>query len=115
MGVVYEAQQISMGRQVALKVWPFAALANEMPLRRFRNEVRAVATLEHPNIVTVYSIGEERGVHYYAMQLIRGRSLAETIELLARLTNGPQQLDDDSISRLLDSNDPSRQCAGPRP
>jgi eukaryotic-like serine/threonine-protein kinase len=105
MGVVYEAQQISMGRQVALKVLPFAALANEMPLRRFKNEVRAVATLQHPNIVTVYSIGEERGVHYYAMQLIRGRSLAETIEQLASLKNDPQPLDGDSISRLLDSSD----------
>lgn len=111
MGVVYEARQISMGRQVALKILPFAALADEMPLRRFKNEVRAVATLDHPNIVTVYSIGEESGVHYYAMQLIRGRSLAETIEQLAKLKNSPQPVDGDSISQLLDSCDSSSASA----
>lgn len=80
MGVVYEAEQISMGRHVALKVLPFVALAHENSLQRFRNEVRAAAALDHPNIVSVYSVGEERGVHYYAMQLVRGRSLAELIE-----------------------------------
>ena len=101
MGVVYEAHQISMGRRVALKVLPFAALADEIPLRRFRNEVRAVATLEHPNIVSVYSIGEERGVHYYAMQLIRGPSLAELIRQLAAQKDNHQSLDGDSISRLI--------------
>lgn len=111
MGVVYEAQQLSMGRQVALKVLPFASLANEMPLRRFKNEVRAVATLEHPNIVSVYSIGEERGVHYYAMQLIRGPSLAEVIRQLAELKNNHQPVDGDSISRLVSSCDPSEPVA----
>ncbi|MEQ8848695.1 protein kinase [Botrimarina sp.] len=79
MGAVYEAEQISMGRRVALKVLPFAALAQSNALQRFRNEVRAVAALDHPNIVSVYSVGEERGIHYYAMRLIRGQSLAEAI------------------------------------
>ncbi|MGI9470266.1 MAG: serine/threonine protein kinase, partial [Rubripirellula sp.] len=69
MGVVYEAHQISMGRRVALKVLPLAALAQERGVQRFHNEVRAVAALDHPNIVSVYSVGEERGVHYYAMRL----------------------------------------------
>jgi serine/threonine protein kinase/TPR repeat protein len=79
MGTVYEAEQITMGRRVALKVLPFAALAHEKSLQRFRNEVRAAAALDHPHIVSVYSVGEERGVHFFAMQLIRGQTLADLI------------------------------------
>jgi serine/threonine protein kinase len=82
MGTVYEAEQLSMGRRVALKVLPFAALAQDKSLQRFRNEVRAAAALDHPHIVSVYSVGEERGVHYYAMQLVRGQSLADLIAQL---------------------------------
>jgi serine/threonine protein kinase/WD40 repeat protein len=87
MGVVYEAEQISLGRRVALKVLPFAAMLNQQQLVRFRNEARAAATLDHPNIVSIYSVGVERGVHFYAMQLIDGESLAQVI---ARL-HGEQQ------------------------
>ncbi len=79
MGVVYEAEQLSLGRRVALKVLPFAAMLGDMQLKRFHNEARAAATLDHPNIVAVHFVGVERGVHYYAMQLIEGRSLAEVI------------------------------------
>ena len=79
MGVVYEAEQISLGRRVALKVLPFAAMLDKQQLARFKNEARAAATLDHPNIVPIYSVGCERGVHYYAMQLIEGRTLAEVI------------------------------------
>src|SRR4051794_94916 len=82
MGVVYEAEQLSMGRRVALKILPFVAIAEDKALQRFRNEVRAAAALDHPHIVSVYSVGEERGVHYYAMQLVRGQSLAELIRQL---------------------------------
>jgi serine/threonine protein kinase/Tfp pilus assembly protein PilF len=79
MGVVYEAEQLSLGRRVALKVLPFAAMLDKQQLARFKNEARAAATLDHPNIVAIYSVGTERGVHYYAMQLIEGWSLAEII------------------------------------
>lgn len=79
MGVVYEAEQLSLSRVVALKVLPFAALLDSRQLQRFRNEARAAATLDHPHIVPVYSVGTERGVHYYAMQLIDGQNLAELI------------------------------------
>jgi len=85
MGVVYEAAQLSMGRNVALKVLPFAAMLDPKALRRFQNEVRAAATLDHPHIVPVYSVGEERGIHYYAMHLIRGPSLATLLEQLRAL------------------------------
>jgi len=80
MGVVYEAEQLSLGRLVALKVLPFANMLDQKQLVRFKNEARAAATLEHPNIVPVYAIGIERGVHYYAMKLIPGQSLAEVIK-----------------------------------
>ena len=57
MGVVYEAEQLSLERRVALKVLPFAAILDERQLRRFKNEARASAMLKHPNIVNVYSVG----------------------------------------------------------
>ena len=84
MGIVYEAEQVSMDRKVALKVLPLAGLIEERKIRRFQNEVRAVAALNHPNIVPVFMIGEERGTHYYAMQLIRGRSLSEIVASLRK-------------------------------
>lgn len=79
MGVVYEAEQLLLGRRVALKVLPFAAMLDERNRTRFQNEARAAATLHHPNIVPVYAVGIERGIHYYAMQFIEGQSLAELL------------------------------------
>jgi tetratricopeptide (TPR) repeat protein len=79
MGIVYEAEQVSLGRRVALKVLPFAATMDPRHLQRFQNEARAAAGLHHTNIVPVYAVGCERGVHYYAMQFIDGRTLAELI------------------------------------
>jgi serine/threonine protein kinase/Flp pilus assembly protein TadD len=79
MGIVYEAEQLSLGRRVALKVLPFAATLDPRHLQRFHNEARAAAGLHHTNIVPVYGVGNERGVHYYAMQFIEGRTLADLI------------------------------------
>jgi WD40 repeat protein/serine/threonine protein kinase len=79
MGVVYEAEQISLGRRVALKVLPFAATLDPRQLQRFHNEARAAAGLHHEHIVPVYAVGQERAVHYYAMQFIEGRTLADLI------------------------------------
>jgi serine/threonine protein kinase len=79
MGIVYEAEQVSLGRRVALKVLPFAATMDPRQLQRFHNEARAAAGLHHTNIVPVYGVGNERGVHYYAMQFIEGRTLADLI------------------------------------
>jgi WD40 repeat protein/serine/threonine protein kinase len=84
MGVVYEAEQLSLGRHVALKVLPFAAALDHKQLQRFKNEAQAAANLHHANIVPVHGIGCERGVHYYAMQLIEGQSLAELIAEMNR-------------------------------
>jgi hypothetical protein len=79
MGIVYEAEQISLGRRVALKVLPFAAALDAKQLQRFKNEAQAAAQLHHPHMVPVYAVGCERGVHYYAMQFIEGNSLAHVI------------------------------------
>ena len=79
MGVVYEAEQVSLRRRVALKVLPFAAALDAKQLQRFRNEAEAAARLQHPHIVPVLAVGCEAGVPYYAMQFIDGRSLAEVV------------------------------------
>ncbi|MHB8865324.1 MAG: WD40 repeat domain-containing serine/threonine protein kinase [Pirellulaceae bacterium] len=85
MGVVYEAEQQSLGRRVALKVLVPSAHADNGRRERFLREARAAARLHHTNIVPVYSIGEEDGICYYAMQLIAGRALDEVLEELRRL------------------------------
>jgi serine/threonine protein kinase len=82
MGVVYEAEQISLGRRVALKVLPFAGALDPLQLQRFKNEAQAAAHLHHPNIVPVHAVGCDRGVHYHAMQFIEGRTLADLINEL---------------------------------
>jgi serine/threonine-protein kinase len=79
MGVVYEAVQVSLGRRVALKVLPFAAALDAKQLQRFRNEAQAAAQLHHTNIVPVYGVGCEHGIHFYAMQYIEGRPVAALI------------------------------------
>jgi len=84
MGVVYQARQISLERQVALKVLPFAAMWDQKQIARFRNEALAAAQLHHPNIVPVFAVGQERGVHFYAMQFIEGRSLDQVVHELRR-------------------------------
>ncbi|MHB8897481.1 MAG: WD40 domain-containing protein [Thermoguttaceae bacterium] len=84
MGIVYEAEQISLGRRVALKVLPFATMLDPRQVLRFQNESRAAASLDHPNIVKVYSVGSDRGVHYYAMQYIEGRTLASLVTEMRR-------------------------------
>lgn len=90
MGVVYEAEQLSLGRRVALKVLPFAAMLDKQLLERFKNEARAAATLEHPHILAIYSVGVDRGVHYYAMQLADGKNLAQSIEQMRNSAWGMQ-------------------------
>ena len=79
MGVVYEAEQTSLHRKVALKVLRFAAVADEEAMKRFRREAETVARLHHTNIVPIFAIGCDRDVHYYSMQFIEGRSLAQVL------------------------------------
>jgi serine/threonine protein kinase/Flp pilus assembly protein TadD len=99
MGVVYEAEQVSLKRRVALKVLPFAATMDPRHLQRFHNEARAAASLEQPHIVPVYGVGCERGVHYYAMKFIDGQSLAALIDA-QRQSSQPQGAGDGGVSAL---------------
>jgi serine/threonine protein kinase/WD40 repeat protein len=85
MGIVYEAEQEALGRQVALKVLSASAAGDGHCLLRFRREARAAARLHHTNIVPVFDIGERDGVHFYAMQLIQGQGLDDVIKELRRL------------------------------
>lgn len=104
MGVVYEAVQLSLGRRVALKVLPFAAALDAKQLQRFRNEAQAAAQLHHPHIVPVFGVGCERGVHFYAMQLIEGQNLAAVIHQLRREgPSDPTPLSTESRSTAVDS------------
>lgn len=96
MGVVYEAEQQSLRRRVALKVLPFAAAMDSRRLERFRNEATAAARLHHAHIVPVHSVGSERGVYYYAMQMIEGETLADVIRNLRRTEQRAHR--DDAIS-----------------
>ncbi|RUL88717.1 WD40 repeat domain-containing serine/threonine protein kinase [Tautonia sociabilis] len=82
MGVVYEAEQVSLGRRVALKILPRLVAADSRVLERFRREARAAARLHHSNIVPVFEVGRVGDVAYYAMQFISGRGLDRLIEEL---------------------------------
>ena len=79
MGVVYEAVQVSLNRRVALKILPMTSAEDPGKLKRFQIEAQAAALLNHPHIVPIYLVGSECGAHFYAMQLIAGRTLAEVI------------------------------------
>jgi serine/threonine protein kinase len=88
MGVVYEAEQESLGRHVALKVLSPATLGSPQVIRRFRREAETVARLHHTNIVPVFGVGDEKGLHYYVMQLIEGEPLNQVISGLRDKSGG---------------------------
>src|SRR5262245_34056320 len=85
MGVVYEADQVSLGRRVALKVLSGHMVGDRKALERFRREAKAAARLHHTNIVPVFEVGKEGEVAFYAMQFIQGQGLDQVIDGLARL------------------------------
>jgi serine/threonine-protein kinase len=85
MGVVYEAEQESLGRRVALKVLPAQSLLDPRQQQRFLREAKAAARLHHTNIVPVFGVGEDAGVLYYVMQFITGLGLDEVLAELKRL------------------------------
>jgi serine/threonine protein kinase len=80
MGVVYEAEQVSLKRKVALKVLRFGPIPDEEAMARFRREAETVAGLHHTNIVPMFAVGCEAGANFFAMQLIAGRSLAAVLD-----------------------------------
>ena len=98
MGIVYEAEQLSLGRRIALKVLPFAAALDVTRLQRFKNEAQAAAQLHHSNIVPVYAVGCDRGVHFYAMQLIEGKTLANVILDMRGTESGEERSRGDGLT-----------------
>ena len=79
MGIVYEAEQTSMGRRVAVKVLPAAGWADDRPMQRFLREAKTAGSLRHGNIVPVFAVGREDDLHYYVMPLIVGAGLDRII------------------------------------
>lgn len=89
MGLVFKATHLAMDRDVAIKILPPSAVEQEDAVRRFRNEVRAAARLNHPNIVTAYDAGECDGVHFLVMEYVDGQDLAAIVE-----ARGPLKVSD---------------------
>lgn len=98
MGIVYEALDTTLERQVALKILPQAAHLDPLRAKRFRNESRVAAQLSHPNIIPVFAVGEADGVSYFAMHLVDGRNLSQLIKAIRQEMN---QFDSNARQELL--------------
>jgi Protein kinase domain len=80
MGVVWKARQISLNRDVAVKMIRNGALAGPEEIARFLREAQAAANLQHPNIVAIHEVGEHGGQHYFSMDYVQGRDLASLVK-----------------------------------
>lgn len=89
IGIVYEAEQVSLGRRVALKLLRHRPVYDAQQKRRFEREAKAAAKLHHTNIVPVFGVGEHEGQPYFVMQLIQGLGMDQVLDELRRLRSGP--------------------------
>ena len=88
MGVVYRGHDLTLDRTVAIKALPPHFNVNTDVVQRFKREAQAMASLDHPNVVTVYSIGQQAETHYFAMKFLEGRTVAEEVAAM-RSRGGP--------------------------
>jgi WD40 repeat protein len=79
MGIVYRARQVSLNRIVAVKMLLFGKFSSDEFVQRFQTEAQAVASLQHPNIVAIHEVGEHEGQHYFSMDHVDGKNLAESV------------------------------------
>ena len=79
MAAVYLAREVALNRQVAIKVMSPALLTGQGMVERFKQEARTIAALDHPNIITIYGVGDHEDLHYFVMKFIQGRSLEHVI------------------------------------
>lgn len=89
MGVVYRARQVSLDREVAVKVLAAGPWASKDFIERFHQEAQNAARMQHPNIVAIYEVGTTDDLHFYSMRLVHGETLADTLQRAGKLT--PQQ------------------------
>ena len=114
MGVVYEAEQVSLGRRVALKVLPRSTIQDGSKAERFRREARSAARLHHSNIVPIFEVGQDGDSVYYAMQFIQGLGLDLVIDEVRRLRAGATKNSGGGTRRPGERKPPSKGAtAGP--
>jgi WD40 repeat protein/serine/threonine protein kinase/Flp pilus assembly protein TadD len=113
MGIVYEAEQLSLGRHVALKLLPRNVLLDTRAKRRFEREAKSAARLHHTNIVPVFGVGEQDGMPYYVMQFIQGLGLDVVLEELKKLQAGGARADSRLGGEPLASGNAGRASDGP--
>ena len=113
MGIVFEAVQVSLDRRVALKILPLAAALDPRHLQRFQLEAQAAAHLHHPHIVPIFAVGCDQGVHYYAMQFIDGRSLADLVAEFRRGSAKPPAADFELLPSRVQPTGPGAASADP--
>jgi tetratricopeptide (TPR) repeat protein len=98
-GIVFEAEQVSLGRRVAVKVLPSTVALDARYLQRLKNEAQAAAQLRHPHIVPVLAVGQEGQTHFFAMQYIDGRNLAALIAELHQPAGNPLATEEPGADR----------------
>ena len=91
MGEVYLAEDRRLGRKVALKVLPEDLAGDPERLRRLEREARALASIDHPHIVTLYSVEEAEGIRFLTMAYVAGKTLADSIPTVATGSEGSQR------------------------